>query len=171
MKAIRFTAVAIAMIAAISGCTTRVADMTIASSKNINLNSGQFSEGRRVSGSDSVAVVLFPLGYPNVKEAIDKAVEKDQCAVGLSDVVIYSEFFAFIFGYQQFNVEGNLIIDHGKPGCGGYAQTSSQQRYAPTQTSAQQSYAPSKEQQIQQLQQRNLPYEQYQQEYRRIMGN
>lgn len=29
---------------------------------------------------------------------------------------------------------------------------------------------PSREQQIQQLQQRNLPYEQYQQEYRRIMG-
>lgn len=170
MRAIRFTAIAIAMAAAISGCTTRVADLTVASSKNVNMNSGQFSEGRRVSGSDSIPVVIIPLGQPNIKEAIDRAIEKDHCAVGLSNVVIDQEFFAFLFGMVQFTAEGNLIIDNGKPGCGGYAQTGTQQRYAPTQASAQQSYAPSKEQQIQQLQQRNLPYEQYQQEYRRIMG-
>lgn len=166
MPAIRFTAIALAMTAAMSGCTTRVADLTVASSKNVNMNSGQFSEGRRVSGSDSIPVIIIPLGQPNIKEAIDRAIEKDQCAVGLSNVVIDQEFFAFLFGMVQFTAEGNLIIDNGKPGCGGYAQS----RSAPAQASAQQTYAPSKEQQIQQLQQRNLPYEQYQQEYRRIMG-
>lgn len=43
MPAIRFTAIALAMTAAMSGCTTRVADLTVASSKNVNMNSGQFS--------------------------------------------------------------------------------------------------------------------------------
>lgn len=169
MGAIRLTAIALAMAAAVSGCTTRVADLTIASSKNVNLNSGQFTEGRRVEGTDSIPVVIIPLGQPNIKEAIDRAIEKDQCAVGLSNVVINQEFFAFLFGMVQFTAEGNLIIDNGKPGCGSYSQNGSQQRYAPPQASAQQTYA-SKEQQIQQLQQRALPYDQYQQEYRRIMG-
>ncbi|AGI26495.1 hypothetical protein H681_23140 [Pseudomonas sp. ATCC 13867] len=167
MRAIRFTATALAMSAMLDGCTTRVADLTVASSKNVNMNSGQFSEGRRVSGSDSIPVIIIPLGQPNIKEAIDRAIEKDQCAVGLSNVVIDQEFFAFLFGMVQFTAEGNLIIDNGKPGCGGYVQT----RSAPPQAYAQPTYAPSKEQQIQQLQQRNLPYDQYQQEYRRIMGN
>lgn len=173
MGAIRFTAIALAMVAAVSGCTTRVADLTIASTKNINLNSGAFSDGRRVTGSDSVPVVLFPLGQPNVKEAIDRAVEKDKCAVGLSDVVINQEVFAFIFGMVQFTVEGNLIVDNGKPGCGGSAyQPSYQPRYSPQASPTPQSYGPSRDQQLQQLQQQSgsMPYDEYQRRYRMIMG-
>ena len=45
-------------------------------------------KGPRVTGEDSAAVVLFPTGIPNVKEAAARAIEKDKCAVALSDVVI-----------------------------------------------------------------------------------
>ncbi|MNE70036.1 hypothetical protein D3C80_1657990 [compost metagenome] len=146
----------------------RVADLTVASSKNVNLNSGGLAEGRRVTGSDSVAVVLFPLGFPNMEEAIDRAIEKDKCAVGLSDVVIDQEAFAFIVGYQAINVEGNLLIDAAKPGCGGMAS----QNYRPAPAQAPATPYSSQESQLQQLQQQqgSLSYEEYQRRYREIVG-
>lgn len=170
MRAIAFTAIAFLTATAISGCSTRVADLTVASTKNFNLHSSAISTGKRVEGSDSVAIVLFPLGNPNLKTAIDRAVEKDRCAVGLSDVVINQEFFAFIFGYAEVNVKGNLIIDNEQPGCGGYAQDYRQQPPQNWQAPAT-SYS-SRDQQLQQLQQQqgNLSYEEYQRRYRQIMG-
>ena len=51
------------------------------------------------------------------KEAADKAIEQDRCAVGLTDVTADSEAFAFLFGYVKYTIEGDLIIDKSKPGC------------------------------------------------------
>lgn len=62
-------------------------------------------------------MVLFPLGIPNVKTAVDQAIEKDRCAVGLSDLVITSLQQAFVVGRMGFRVEGNLIIDQNIDGC------------------------------------------------------
>lgn len=101
----------------LSGCSVRVADMTVGSTKNVNMNSGKFVKGNRVKGEDKAAVVLFPLGIPNVKTAMDRAIEKDKCAVGLSDVVITQLNHSFIFGAIGYRVEGDLVIDQGKPGC------------------------------------------------------
>ena len=53
-----------------SGCSVRMADLTVASTKNYNLNSNQFVKGERVTADDSVPVVLFPLGIPNMKTAM-----------------------------------------------------------------------------------------------------
>ncbi|MNO23685.1 hypothetical protein D3C76_134910 [compost metagenome] len=170
MRTIPLALLSLAAAATLSGCTMRIADLTVASSKNVNLNSGALTEGRRVTGSDSVAVVLFPLGFPNMEEAIDRAIEKDKCAVGLSDVVIGQEAFAFIVGYQAINVEGNLLIDAAKPGCGGVAAQRYQSAPAPA-LAPTSSYSP-KEAQLQQLQQQqgSLSYEEYQRRYREIVG-
>lgn len=100
-----------------TGCAIRMADMTIASTKNYNLNSNQFVKGQRVIGEDKVPVVLLPLGIPNFKTAIDKAIEKNRCAVALSDVVITQLNQAFIFGQIGYRVEGTQIIDHSQPEC------------------------------------------------------
>ena len=83
---------------ALSGCTLRMADMTVASTKNYNINASYFEKGKRVIGEDTYPVILFPLGIPNVKEAIDRAIEQDRCAVGLSDVVISQLNHAFLIG-------------------------------------------------------------------------
>ncbi|WP_296281085.1 hypothetical protein [uncultured Acinetobacter sp.] len=104
-------------ILASSGCAIRMADMTVASTKNYNLNSNQFVKGQRVTGEDKVPVVLFPLGIPNFKTAIDKAIEKDRCAVALSDVVITQLNHAFIFGQIGYRVEGTQVIDRSQPEC------------------------------------------------------
>lgn len=105
----------------LSGCTVRVADMTVGSTKNYNLNAGKFEKGARVTGEDKAPIVIFPLGIPNVKTAMDRAIEKDKCAVGLSDVVISQLNHAFIFGTFGFRVEGNLIIDKTMAGCENHA--------------------------------------------------
>ena len=97
MKKLLVSVLAMSTIA-FTGCSVRMADMTVASTKNYNLNSNQFVKGQRVTGEDKVPVVLFPLGIPNFKTAVDRAIEKDRCAVALSDVVITQLNQAFIVG-------------------------------------------------------------------------
>ncbi len=101
----------------LSSCTTRIADFTLASSKNINLNSDNLVIGDRVTGEDKKIIVYIPLGIPSVKEAADQAIEKNKCAVGLSDVTLTNKYLWLFFGYTIYEVEGNLVIDKSLPGC------------------------------------------------------
>ena len=101
----------------LSGCTVRVADLTVASTKNYNLNGAKFIKGKRVVAEDSYPVIIFPMGIPNVKTAADRAIEQDKCAVGLTDVVVTQLNHSFLFGKIGLRVEGNLIIDQSQPGC------------------------------------------------------
>lgn len=105
----------------LSGCSVRYADMTVGSTKNYNINSNNFSIGKRVSAEDMHPVIFFPMGIPNMKTAIDRAIEQDQCAVGLSNLVITNVNHSFIFGQFGVKVEGNLIIDKSLPGCANHS--------------------------------------------------
>ncbi|MBF6933860.1 hypothetical protein HN281_18785, partial [Acinetobacter baumannii] len=89
-----------------TGCSVRMADMTVASMKHYNLISTQFVKGDLVKGEDKVPVILFPLGIPNFITAVDRAIEKDRCAVALSDVVITQLNQAFLVGQIGYRVEG-----------------------------------------------------------------
>lgn len=101
----------------LSGCTIRVADMTVGSTKNYNINAAKFEKGSRVTGEDVYPVILFPFGVPNVKTAMDRAIEQHKCAVGLTDVVVTQLNHSFIIGSIGFRVEGDQIIDTTLPGC------------------------------------------------------
>lgn len=116
MKKILITSLAALMV---TGCSTRIADLTVASTKNFNLNSGNLEIGQRVQGASVIPVIFFPIGRPNLKEAIDNAIEKESCAVGLSDAVIYYNEYALILGTVSISVKGNLILDRSLSGCGG----------------------------------------------------
>ena len=76
-----------------------------------------FVKGERVRAEDKVPVVLFPLGIPNFKTAVDRAIEKNPCSVALSDVVITQLNQAFIFGQIGYRVEGTQILDMSQPNC------------------------------------------------------
>ncbi len=102
----------------LGGCTMRVADLTMASTKNYNLVSSGFVKGERVQGEDTAPVVVFPLGIPNMKTAIDRAIEKNKCSVALTDVVITQLNQAFVFGRIGYRVEGTQVIDTTQPNCG-----------------------------------------------------
>jgi hypothetical protein len=101
----------------LSGCATRIADLTVGSTHNINLNSSQMAVGQTVEGSDMVPVVLFPFGIPNIESAIDEAINQDQCAVGLTNIVIERLDQSFLVGRYGYRVKGNLLYDTNKIGC------------------------------------------------------
>ncbi|MFV0574791.1 MAG: hypothetical protein ACK5NC_05165 [Vibrio sp.] len=104
-------------LALLSGCSARLTDMTLASTKSVNLNSGELVTGQRVKTEDMYPVFILPLGKPDMKNAIDKAIESDKCAIALSDVVVTSINHSFLIGQFGLEVEGNLILDKSRPGC------------------------------------------------------
>jgi len=100
----------------LAGCTVRLADFTIISTKNIDLARGaDFKRGQaRIEGVDSVSIIIFvPTGTPNIKEAIDRAIESVPGAVALLDGVIYAKSWCIplLYGQNKYVVEGTPLID------------------------------------------------------------
>ena len=98
----------------IAGCTQRIGDFTVASTKNMDVtdNSHTIITGNRVTGKDVAHIILFfPTGIPDMKEAMDNAIEKSPGAVGLSDVTIKlgNFYIPLIYGQQWYEVEGTPI--------------------------------------------------------------
>lgn len=92
----------------LAGCTIRLVDFTVISSKNVKLPTK--ARGKRVTGTDCIPVVVVPFGIPNMKEAIDKAIEdagEDYDA--LVDGVLYQLNHFFIVGQMCYKVEGTPI--------------------------------------------------------------
>ena len=91
-----------------TGCTQRLVDFTAISTKNVKMASSEV--GSRVEGADCVPVVFFPLGQPNMKEAIDRAIEKSGANYdALIDGVVYAKVQSFVFGRVCYTVEGTPI--------------------------------------------------------------
>ena len=99
-------------VVALSGCTTvnRICDFTIISSKNIDLSrDANFKRGTtRVKGEDMVSNSGFIPVIPNMKTAIDKAIESTPGTVALLDGVISQKTTTWRVGYI---VEGTPLID------------------------------------------------------------
>jgi uncharacterized membrane protein len=102
-----------------AGCTsvTRIGDFTIVSSKNIDLSRGaDFKRGtNRVKGEDIVVLTGFNVpSTPNMKTAIDRAIEYVPGAVALLDGVISQKTVSYPF-YTKFGyvVEGTPLVDMG----------------------------------------------------------
>jgi hypothetical protein len=99
----------------LAGCTHRLIDFTVISSKNIDLSkASQFKRGGdRQTGEDTAYVIIFiPTGIPHVKDAVDRALEKVPGAVALVDGVVRQKSMWFIvFGMNSIIVEGTPLID------------------------------------------------------------
>ena len=94
------------------GCSARLLDFTIISSKNVNMQVPDASKGNRVTGVDKVTSILgIPLGTANLKEAVDRAIEKAGPGYdALVDGVIYAvSKFYILFGSSGYQVEGTPI--------------------------------------------------------------
>lgn len=115
-KRLIFIAFVVLLSISVIGCATRLADFTIISTKNIDLSRGaDFKRGQsRVQGEDKFAIIIFiPTGIPNIKQAIDKAIQSVPGAVALLDGVITYKFWwiPYIFGETSYVVEGTPLID------------------------------------------------------------
>jgi hypothetical protein len=96
--------VAIIALSLFAGCATRLTDFTVISTKNVGL---AVQKGRRVKAEDCAL-----LGKPNLKAAIDKAIESggDVNADMLIDGVVTYEERALDNCYI---VEGNVVASKG----------------------------------------------------------
>ena len=99
----------------LSSCSQHIFDFTLVSTKNVDLSkAGTFMRtNTRVKGEDGVYMVIYiPLGMPNVKTAIDKAIESTPGAIALIDCVVISKsWWAVLTGYTAYVVEGTALID------------------------------------------------------------
>ena len=99
----------------ITGCSTRLGDFTVISSKNVDLSnfSTQAESGsERVRGVDKgQIIILFPTKHPNIKDAIDIALEENN-AYMLSDTVLKYEWFyiPYIYGEEKYIAEGHPVL-------------------------------------------------------------
>lgn len=115
MKKLYFYLSLVVSMLIITSCSSRIIDFTIISTKNIDLSrTGNFQRARmRTQGSDVAHFILiFPIGNPNMKEAIDQALQKIPGAVALVDGVVYYKYWwAFLYGQRVYVVEGTPLID------------------------------------------------------------
>lgn len=100
----------------LSGCTYRILDFTVISSKNIDLTqTARLVRGKnRVEGLDRVHwIIMFPTGRVNMKEALDHAIESTPGCVALLDGVVHYKFWYIpcFYGRQSVTVEGTPLID------------------------------------------------------------
>lgn len=92
-----------------SGCSARMIDFTVISSKNVSLEGLRRGENR-VVGKTCSPVVVFPLGQPDLKTAVDRAIESAGAPFnGLVDGVVTYQDKSFIFGVVCFEVTGTPI--------------------------------------------------------------
>lgn len=115
MKKINLFAVAVSALLLFGSCTHRLTDFTVISTKNVPIGSTQevFKKGTtRVKGQHVAhTVLIIPLGTPNMKEAIDRAIEQTPGAVGLVDGVVKSSGWTCLFyGQNKYIVEGTPLF-------------------------------------------------------------
>lgn len=108
--------IALLLLLSSASCSQRLTDFTIISSKNFDLSRGsEFKRSRaRVVGEDiSHTILIFPTSVPNLKEALDQAIEFTPGAVALVDGAVTKNFWyiPLIYGRTWYVVEGTPLVD------------------------------------------------------------
>jgi len=111
MKRLLTVAVVAGALLMTSGCATRIADLTVTSTKNVEFSHERELVGRAVEGVDTQHWFLFiPLGSaPNLEEALDDGLESVDGDFYTS-VVIYDAgwWIPFVYGQSKFIVKGDV---------------------------------------------------------------
>lgn len=105
----RHTIIAAACISFSVGCSLPVTDFRVISTKHTVLNTDP-QNGKRVSAKDCVPVIIVHWGQPDLKAAINKAIESagpDYDA--LIDGAVYRRYEHFLFGRECWEVKGTAV--------------------------------------------------------------
>ncbi len=101
-----------------AGCVYRLTDFTIISTRNVDLSRlGECQKyGHRVKGRHGITTCFGgPLfgGRPDMKTAIDRALDRVPGSVALVDGVVYESNWSFldIFGGRSIIVEGTPLVE------------------------------------------------------------
>ena len=115
MKLVFRMGLVLASVLFLSACTTRIVDYTVISTKNVDISDMASYEraSARVQGVDTAhTILIFPTGTPNMKEAIDRAIETTPNANALVDGVVNLRAWQipFIYGQTSYVVEGTPLV-------------------------------------------------------------
>ena len=94
-----------------TGCSRRMIDFTVISSKNIQLQIPTEAMGPKVEGVDEVWIFIIPFGTPNIKEAVDRAIESAGPEYdALIDGVLYQTYAYYVLAAKiGYKVVGTPI--------------------------------------------------------------
>ncbi|WP_019025853.1 hypothetical protein [Colwellia piezophila] len=100
-----------------TGCSSRLADLTIVSTKNVSEQQliDSKTQVKRSIGEDIMHIIVFiPTGVANMEEAMDNAIESVPCGIALKDATITHKSFyiPYIYGQSGYEVEGNVVQDN-----------------------------------------------------------
>lgn len=102
---------------ALPGCTTRMGDLTLVSTKNIDLTDARLDarKGRRYKGEDCRFVLfdMIPFGLPNLQTAIDKALQAGNGNVMVDEVTELKETWLVVGHTLCFVAEGTVLNTQG----------------------------------------------------------
>jgi hypothetical protein len=90
------------------GCTQRVGDFTIISTKNVELGA-KYTKLDRFQGVDSKPDILFiPLGVPDLKQAVDNCIEAGKGELLTNAVVESGYWTVIVYGERKYTVTGDV---------------------------------------------------------------
>lgn len=92
----------------VSGCMHRVGDFTMVTTKNYERQTKYKMVGR-MEGADKVLIILaFPLGSPDMKTAVDRAIDAGGGVYLANAVVEAGGWHAFLVGQTGYKVTGDV---------------------------------------------------------------
>lgn len=112
MKRSIAAAMAVCILLLASGCTSRMGDLTVASTQlakldGVNLN--QAPTAHHVTGEAKSFIFLFiPFGIPHLEDAIDDALVKGNGDV-MTDITIHRTGWWFLVGQTGWKVTGDVV--------------------------------------------------------------
>jgi hypothetical protein len=119
----------LAMSIVFAGCATKIMDLTVASTKNVDLSRmGEFQRsGQEIKGTSTrLSSILFftvNLGKIDMEVAMDNALKKIPGAVALVDFTLNHKNLNFLlFGLEQYVVTGIALVDPNIVSSGGGAK-------------------------------------------------
>ena len=101
----------------LSGCATRLGDMSVISTRNVSLDEvdlDSLPQVKGVTGKDSKFIFLFiPFGVPHLEDAIDDALDKGDGDV-MVDAIVHRQGWWFLIGETSLKVKGTVVKTRGQ---------------------------------------------------------
>jgi len=108
----------LAMAISLSACSVRVADLTLVSTKNIDLTNAKLdaNKGSRHKGEDCKFALfgLIPFGLPNIETAIDKALEAGHGNIMVDQVTEMAGYWVVVGTVSCVSAEGTVLNTQAK---------------------------------------------------------
>jgi hypothetical protein len=110
MKALSgFVLFAVAITVLFVGCTQRIGDFTLISTKNVDIGGKYKKVDGRFEGTDAKAEILgIPLGIPDLKQAVDNCIESGKGELISNAVVEFNYWSIILYGQRKYIVKGDV---------------------------------------------------------------